>query len=153
MTESRFEKFADIIAFAIRREIDAAEGYRMMAGRAETPGLKALLLDLEREEVHHRELLENLPELPEAESAAAPAPDLGLSDSLGDEPLRPDMTFQDLLIFAAKKEQKAIDLYTTLARTVEPGARRELFEFLAGQEKVHKLRLESEYEAHVLTEN
>jgi len=153
MTERRLENFADIIAFAVRREIDAAEGYRMMAGRAETPGLKSLLLDLEREEVHHRELLENLPVVPEGESAAVPVPDLGLSDALEDEPLTPDMTFQDLLIFAAKKEQKAIDLYTTLARTVDPGPRRGLFEFLAGQEKVHKLRLESEYEAHVLTEN
>ena len=79
--------------------------------------------------------------------------DLKISDYLIEEPLAPDMNFQDLLIFAAKKEKKAADLYSDLAKRAVLDDHRVLFEFLAKQEKVHKLRLELEYEKHVLWED
>jgi rubrerythrin len=63
------------------------------------------------------------------------------------------MNFQDLLIFAAKKEKKAADLYIDLAKRSLSKEQKALFEFLAKQEKSHKLRLELEYEKHVLWED
>ena len=57
------------------------------------------------------------------------------------------------MIFAARKEQKAAELYERLVG-MAPGAReRKVFEFLAGQEKTHKLKLETEYEKQVMWEN
>ena len=79
--------------------------------------------------------------------------DLKISDYLVAEPLQADMSFQDLLIFAAKKEQKAVELYTVLMDLVSSPEQKKLFEFLAMQEKVHKLKLESEYEKRVLQED
>jgi rubrerythrin len=63
------------------------------------------------------------------------------------------MDFQDLLIFAAKKEQKAMELYSDLADKSKKKEQKKLFDFLAMQEKSHKLKLETEYEKHVLWED
>ena len=63
------------------------------------------------------------------------------------------MTFQDLLIFAAKKEQEAVDLYSNLEENAEDDELKKLFQFLVQQEKAHKLKLEKEYEEHVLEED
>jgi rubrerythrin len=152
MSEPRFKSMSDILAFAVQREIDAAAGYARMAAQASTPGLRELLLELKGEEENHRRLLENIKgaELPEP---GPPVLDLGLSDALADVPMASDMTFQELLIFAARKEKKAEDLYQGLARRPELAAHRKLFDFLAGQERTHKLKLEAEYERHVLAED
>ncbi|MGZ4886144.1 MAG: ferritin-like domain-containing protein [Candidatus Aminicenantales bacterium] len=152
MAERRFRSVGDVIAFAIGREIEAAEGYGGLAAQASTPGLRDLLLELKAEEENHRRLLETM-SLGGGGMPAAPAEDMGLSDALADEPLAPDMTFQELLIFAARKEKKAADLYAGLAGKPEAAAYRKVFEFLAGQERTHKAKLEAEYEKHVLTED
>jgi rubrerythrin len=149
----RFKNVSDIIAFAIEREIAAADGYGRMAGQAKTPGLRGLLLELKGEEENHRKLLEGLTDAPFEAVPAPPVEDMGLSDALADVPMNTDMTFQELLIFAAKKEKKAEDLYAGLARMPGAAAHRRLFEFLAGQERAHKLKLEAEYERHVLSED
>jgi rubrerythrin len=152
MKDRRFKSVKDILSFAIKREIEAAEGYASLASQATTPGLRDLLLELKGEEENHRRLLENATAR-RLKETAAPVDDMGLSDALADEPLAPDMTFQDLLIFAARKEKKAADLYAGLARRPEAAAHRKVLEFLAGQERNHKLKLEAEYEKHVLTED
>jgi rubrerythrin len=156
MTKPRFRTLKDVLTFAIRREVEAAQGYGDMAARASssTPGLRELLLDLKSEEENHRRLLEEMTstgKLPEA--APPPLPDLGLSDAQEDVPLAPDLTMQELLIFAARKEKTAMDLYTGLAGRPELAAHRKIFEFLAGQERAHKLKLEAAYEERVLTED
>jgi rubrerythrin len=153
MGEHRWESVSDVIAFAIGREIEAAEGYGRMAGMATAPGLRDLLLELKGEEENHRRLLENLTAAGLEATAAPPLDDMGLTDALPVELPAPDMTLQELLIFAARKEKKAEELYTGLARSPEVAAGRKVFEFLAGQERAHKLRLEAEYEKHILSED
>jgi rubrerythrin len=76
--------------------------------------------------------------------------DLKISDYLVEEPPSPEMNFQDLLILAAKKEQRAIELYSDLGNKAAEEELKKLFEFLVMQEKSHKLKLEKEYDAHVL---
>ena len=153
MAEHRFPSASEIIALAIRREVEAAEGYERMAGLARTPGARELLEALRKDEINHRRLLEGL--APEKLGALTPAAvsDLELVDGLGDEELRADATLQELFIFAAKKEKAAAEFYAGLARTAEDEDTRRLLEFLAGQERQHKLKLEDEYEKAVLPEN
>ena len=107
MTDRRFDSVADIIAFAIRREIDAAEGYAQIAGLATTPGLRELADELRRQEESHRRLLEGLTGETLRELETSFVPDLHVVDALADEKLSGDMSIQDMLIFAAKKEARS----------------------------------------------
>ena len=153
MSERAFQSIAEIIAFAVDREIDAAETYGRMADIAKTPGLRELLIVLRQEEEGHRRLLEELTAERIAGLAPSFVPDLRVSDYLVEETPGGDMSLQDLLIFAAKKEHKSVELYTALARGAAASGQARLFEFLAGQERAHKLKLEAEYEKHILQEN
>jgi rubrerythrin len=152
-SEPHFTSVDDIISFAIRREEEAARGYAELAEAAQTPGIRELLLELKGEEENHKKILENVSAEDIGRMAPAFVPDLKISDYLVEETLSSDMTFQELLIFAARKEKKAAELYERLAG-MAPGAEgRKVFEFLAGQEKSHKLKLETEYEKQVMWEN
>jgi len=153
MSERKLRTVAEIIAFAIEREKEAAESYGRMAELAEAPGLRELLTFLRGEEEGHRRLLEGLTAGQIRRFAPARVPDLVITDYLVPETLGLDMSLQDLLVFAAQKEKRAADLYDGLARLASGSETARLFEFLAGQERAHKLKLEAEYEKHVLTEN
>jgi len=123
-----------------------------MSEKTKTPGLRELLLELQAEEKKHKKLLQNITTEQIASFKKCEVIDLKISDYLTEEPTTEDMTFQDLLIFAAKKEQKAVDLYAQLGDRAESEELRKLFDFLVTQEKAHKLKLEKEYEKHVLEE-
>jgi rubrerythrin len=153
MTDRRFASITDIIAFAIQREIEAAETYAKIAGLAETAALRELAEDLRLQEVGHRRLLEGLSGASLAQLGGSYAPDLHIVDDLADETPAADMSIQEMLIFAAKKEAQAVALYESLARLAEGTDHRKLFLFLVGQEREHKLRLEAEYERRILPEN
>lgn len=153
MPERRFDSIADIIAFAIRREIEAAEGYARIGATAKTPGLRELAAELRRQEESHRRLLEELPGETLRELGTAFVPDLHIVDTLPNEKISGDMSIQEMLIFAAKKEARAIAMYDSLARLNGASGHERIFQFLAGQEREHKLKLEAEYERQVLQEN
>ncbi len=149
MDNSNFE---DIIQFAIQREEDAYRAYGEMSEVSETPGLKELLLELQAEEKKHKELLQSITSADIGNLETHKVIDLKISDFLTEEPPTPDMNFQDLLIFAAKKEQQAVELYTSMKAAVNSDELKKMFEFFVEQEKEHKLKLETEYEKHVLEE-
>lgn len=145
-----FSSFKDVIQFAIEREEEAYQGYGDMSEKSEIPGIKELLLELQAEEKKHKELLQNITTEKIAELEKQNILNLKISDYLVEEPASQDMTFQDLLIFAAKKEQKAVELYSRLAEKANEEELKKLFEFLVDQEKSHKYKLEVKYEEHVL---
>jgi len=145
--------FEQVIEFAIQREEEAIKVYGNMIEIAETPGLKTLLAELQGEERNHKKLLQELTEEKAESLKAEDVIDLKISDYLVEESPSADMTFQDLLILAAKKEQMAVDLYSGLAQEAKEEEIKKLFEFLVMQEKSHKLKLEKEYETRVLDEN
>lgn len=148
-----FKDFGDIIAFAVEREEEAARGYGDMMSKAKNDSLRLLLADLKTEEENHKRLLLNLSSSQAASLRAVSVPDLRISDFLVEAPVSAEMSLQDLLIFAAKKEQKAVELYERLLALASTDDQRRLFEFLISQERRHKLRLETEYENRVLWEN
>ena len=148
-----FKTVKDAIAFAIQREEEAALSYGRMMGLAQADSSKLLLADLKKDEENHKRMLLDLGRTDVASLRIRKVADLKISDYLVAEPLQPEMSFQDLLIFAAKKEQKAVDLYTVLLDRVSSPEQKKLFEFLSMQEKTHKLKLESEYERRILQED
>ncbi len=147
------DAFNEIIEFAIRNEEKAIHSYGSLAEIARTPGLKKLLLELQEEEKNHKKLLQEITKEKIESLEIKEVTDLKISDYLVDELPGSDMSFQDLLILAAKKEQKAVELYSGMERKVKNKELKRLFEFLIQQEKSHKLKLEEEYEKHVLEED
>jgi rubrerythrin len=147
------KSYDDAIKFAIQREEEAIKAYGDMSEKTKVPGLKELLLELQGEEKNHRKLLLNISQEQIASFERKDVIDLKISDYLTTEPPGEEMTFQDLLIFAAKKEQNAVDLYTSLRDRTENNELKRLFEFLITQEKSHKLKLEEEYEKQVLSDD
>jgi rubrerythrin len=145
--------FEEVIEFAIQREEEAIKAYGDMLEMAETPGIKTLLAELQDEERNHKRLLQDLTEEKVESLKIEEVIDLKISDYLVEETPSADMDFQDLLILAAKKEQKAVELYSSLADNAGEEEIKKLFEFLVVQEKSHKLKLEKEYEVHVLDED
>ena len=69
--------------------------------------------------------------------------DISAYTSEGGSPI--DMNYEELLAFAIKKEQTAIDLYTDLAEIVKDNESRDVLLDLAKEETTHKLRFELEY--------
>jgi len=148
-----FSSIAAILEFAIQREVEAARMYADLANRAGPKGPRALLLDLESEEKKHEKLLTDVLRHKLVPLPSLKVADLRISDYLVEEPVDGESSFQDLLIFAAKKEAKAAALYAELLGRSSAPEHKRLFEFLVQQEKAHKLRLEQEYEKHFLEEN
>jgi rubrerythrin len=149
-----FTNLDEALAFAVEREDEAARFYAELSARTGRESLKTLLDELEAEERGHRALLEGLRAArPAVLTAGGPVPDLGLTDGLEDAPAGPDDSVQDLLVHAARREAQAAALYERLAGATSEPDIRTLFEFLRQQEKRHKLRLELEYEAHILVED
>jgi len=140
----------NILKFAISKEEAAIAVYGKMSEKTKVPGLKNLMLELQEEEKNHKRLLEGItgPKLEAFEIKEVP--DLKISDYLVKESPSEDMTFQDLLIFAAKKEQEAVELYSDLESRTDDEELKKMFRFLVQQEKTHKLKLEKEYDEHVL---
>jgi rubrerythrin len=144
------QTFEGIVKFAIEREEDAIKTYGKMVEIAETPGLKELLAELQGEERNHKKLLQGLTEEKVESLRVEDVIDLKISDYLVEELPSAEMNFQDLLILAAKKEQKAVELYSSLSEKAKEEEIKKLFDFLVMQERSHKLKLEKEYETHVL---
>lgn len=151
--EEEFQSTQKMIEFAIEREEAAIKAYGEMHDKAKTPGIKTLLRELQSEEKNHKKILQAIDQKDIAGFKHEEVADLKISDYLVDEPLSDDLSFQDLLIFAAKKEQKAVELYSELAQKANNAELKNLFEFLIQQEKSHKLKLEKEYEDRVLWED
>ena len=148
-----FTGFNDILKFAIDREEEAISAYGRMSEIAQTPGLQQMCLELQEEERGHKRLLEDITPQRMGEIEVREVTDLKISDYLVEEPLTEEISFQDLLIFAAKKEQKAVEFYEMMRDRVEDPESRKLFSYLIEQEKTHKLRLETEYDQSVLEDD
>ena len=76
-----------------------------MAEKAKSPGIKELLFELQEEEKNHKKLLQKITEEKIESLKIKDVTDLKISDYLVEEPPSPDMSFQDLLILAAKKSR------------------------------------------------
>ena len=147
------EQFKEIISFAVERENEAERFYMDAAGKAKWPHIKELLLEMAKEEEKHAIFLTNVKLEELADSHIEPIPDLKISDYLVEMEYKPDMDFQNIMIIAMKREESAVKLYEDLGSTCTDPNVCKLFNMMAEEERKHKLRLEKEYEEHVLQDN
>ena len=144
------KEFQDVLEFAIEKEEEAAAFYQEASQKAEKPHMKEAFQSMAKEEQKHKELLIHLDVGKVADKKIGSVPDLKISDYLVDVEYSPDMEYQDVLILAMKREKKAFQLYTNIADKTDNPDLKKLFQVLAQEEAKHKLKLETEYDEHVM---
>ena len=146
--------YNEIIAFAIDKEQEAVELYSDLADRAQSPSGKILFKELADMEKGHKTKLEKLDIKYFSSQELKQPEDLKIADYLVDVELTPDASYQDIVLFAAKREKAAFELYSDLARiyTTIPDIKK-IFDVLAQEEAYHKLKLEREYDEVVYKED
>ena len=147
----------EVLHDAIRGEEESYALYTNAVRLVQAEHIKGLLRELAQEELGHKVSLERMLADPQQlewqveELQAAPIEDYKIGDHLLAQPLGPDATFQDVCIFASKKEQESHELYRSLAAQ-RAGQVRDLLEAMAKDELRHKNLVERWYEEVVYQE-
>lgn len=139
-----------VIDFAIDKEEKAMEFYRKCADRARNPGIKKFFEEMVEEERRHRDLLVDLNPASLSDIKLQQVEDLRISDYLVDVPFRDDLTYQEALTLAMKKEEKAHAFYSGWKNKCGHEKTSKLFEMLATEEMKHKRKIETVYDEEIL---
>jgi rubrerythrin len=148
-----FKDLNDIIDFAIEKEIEAAEFYEEASKREGLSGAKEMLQDFSAQERKHQQLLEKFKKEGLDDSIKnyklTWIKDIKRSDYVVELEHKPGMAYNDLLILAMKREEKALKLYNELLKEVETEDAKKLFQMLCQEEAKHKLTLETFYDDYM----
>ena len=140
-----FESVDEILDFAIGREIEAIRLYIDLAGKVNKPEMREVLKGFAREEQEHKIKLEDAKAvgmvLVDEEVAS-----LGIADEVEGGEFHPDMSYAEILLFAIKKEDVSVKLYTDMAKIAQDEEVKDMLLQLAQEETEHKLRFEMEYD-------
>ncbi len=150
---SKFGSVDEILDFAIAREEEANAFYLGLAQRMDKPWMSEVFEGFAEQELRHKFKLERVKDgkilLPAQEKVI----DLKIADYLVEMPVSDDMSYQDALTVAMKREKAAFKLYMDLSRSTDDEGLAGTFEALAQEEAKHKLWLETEYDEHILVED
>jgi rubrerythrin len=145
-----FRNLEDIIDFAIEKEKEAAEFYLSISDQERFAGKKQMLLEFAEQEQKHRRLLEDL----KAGQVAQQLDDykfkwiidIKRSDYVEEVDYRPGMGYNELLMLAMKREEKALKLYNEMLANAQSEEQKKVFKVLCQEEAKHKLSLETMYD-------
>ena len=146
-------EFRTILQNAINQEIEAATFYHNLQSSMQIESNKLILKELEDMEWGHKAILEHISSASFNEFEPVKIQNLKIAESLADPVVSPDMTIQEVLIVAIKREEKAWNLYSELAALSEETKIKNIFLKLASEEAKHKLQLETIYDTEILTQN
>jgi rubrerythrin len=147
------EKFNEVINFAIAGEKEAIKFYQELQGKVKFQAQIEMLKEFEDMEKGHILILENIRNKGFEKIEIKEVTDLHISDYIVDVGPSEDMNYQDILIIAMKKEEKANKLYTEMANNFPGTELEQLFRRLAAEEAEHKLKFEKLYDDKILKEN
>jgi len=147
------DKFNEVIDFAIDGEKEAVKFYQELQQKAKFEAQKEMMREFENMEKGHIIILENIRSKGFGNVAIKDVVDLNISEYIVEVKPNENMTYQDILIIAMKKEEQAQNLYTNMAGNF-PGTDLEtIFLKLASEESGHKLQFETLYDENILKEN
>ncbi len=145
-----FESADAVIRRAIVLEDEAATMYASAARAAQNAPIRQRLEEMAEQERGHKarleEVLKGNVRWAIRKSKSQPVTDLRLSDHLESRPLDAGADYQDVLLFAARREKEAHDFYKAMAELVDDKLVKEVFEMLANEELRHKFEVEKTYE-------
>jgi rubrerythrin len=148
-----FTSIDSILDFAIENEQKAVDFYTELAGNAKNEDMSKVFTQFAKEEMGHKARLTKIKIEGTFNVKNEQILDLKMSDYLVDVEPGPDITYEEALVIAMKREKSAFRLYTNLADRAPTAELKKLFESLAIEESKHKLRFEIEYDDIVMREN
>ena len=148
-----FKTVDEILDFAIIREQEAYDFYTGLSSRMSNEHIKSIFRGFATEEKGHKAKLMDIKAGGTLIPAERSIQTLDITEYTVDIEVSDDLTYQDALIIAMKKEKAAFRLYSDLASASREHGLAELFTALAQEEARHKLRFEIEYDQFILTDN
>jgi rubrerythrin len=148
-----FTTINEILDFAIGEEQAAVDFYLHLAAQSKNQETKKVFMEYAEEEMRHKAFIINVKDNGSFRLAAEKVKDLKIAEYLVDVKPSANMSYQDSLILAMKKEKAAFRMYTMLADKAEDPSVKATFLNLAQEESKHKLRFEIEYDDFILKEN
>jgi rubrerythrin len=149
----KFETVDEILDFAMNEEQMAVDFYSELAENAKTDDMRTVFTEFAEEEITHKMRLMKIKEEGFYTLEKEQITDLKISDFVVNVKPTPNMTYEEALVLAMKKEKAAFKLYSALADRAPNAQLKDVFIGLAQEESKHKLRFEIEYDEYVLREN
>ena len=143
---SKVNSDAEILEFAVSKEIEAYHLYLALARHVASLKMREVLESLAVEELGHKQRLEleMMKSGRTVTSSQRPArPDSDYILSYSDGPLQMDL--KDILLLGMQKEEASFRTYVSLIANIHEEETQELLLALAEEEIRHKLRFEAEY--------
>lgn len=148
-----FNNIDDILDFAIEMEQKSIEFYNDLAQKAKTEDMKQTFYTFVEEEIKHKAKLIKIKEDKIFNLGQENIHELNIANYLEKTEPTENMSYQEALILAMKREKAAFRLYTKLAGQTSNPEFAKLFRSLAQEESKHKLMFEIEYDEVILREN
>jgi len=143
-----------VLKLALNMEEQSIRIYTSAQNKVSNPSSEVLLKELVKEEEKHKSkilmAIKDPEKVKEIGSLETKIYDLKIVDYLKDVDLAPDADYQQILIYAGKREKETHDLYMGLAKKYRNKQIGKMFAQLAQEELKHKYKLEKEYDDVVL---
>jgi rubrerythrin len=148
-----FTSINEILDFAIGEEQAAVDFYLQLAAQSKSKQTARIFEEYAEEEMRHKAYIMTVKENGSFHLSEEKVRDLKIAEYLVDVKPSANMSYQDALILAMKKEKAAFRMYSVLAERAEDASVKATFLNLAQEESKHKLRFEIEYDDFILKEN
>lgn len=149
----KFDSLEAIVDFAIEKEKEAAQFYAGLAKEEAFSGNKDMFADLAREEGKHEKLLLEFKSKGFTQAMKNYKlkwiKDIKRSDYVVDLEYRKGMAYNEILMLAMKREEKALKLYNDFLKQSETPEAQKVFKILCQEEAKHKLALETIYDDYM----
>ena len=150
----QFENIEAIIDFAIEKEREAAEFYDRISKDAEDfSGSKQMFEEFAVEEKKHAKILQDFKTKGISKSLEEYQlkwiTDIKRGDYLVDLEYEKGMPYNEILLLAMKREEKALRLYNDFLEKADTDESKKLFKVLCQEEAKHKLALETLYDDYM----
>ena len=145
----QFQNAQAIVDFAIEKEKEAAAFYDMVSKQAAFSGVKEMFKEFAAEERKHQAMLEKMDSSAMGEYKFKWVTDLKRSDYVVDMEYKDGMGYNEILMLAMKREEKALALYNELQAQAKTEKTKKLFKILCQEESKHKLALETKYDDYM----
>ncbi len=148
-----FESIEEILDFAINNEQAAADFYNKLAKESTNNDMQKYFEQYAKEEMGHKSRLMKIKSGGVYTLKSGSVTDLKIADYLVVNKVSDNMSYQDALILAMKREKAAYKLYMKLSEIAPTLELEILFRDLANEEAKHKLKFETEYDDIILKNN